>query len=64
MDSLFLDGSVHPDLLKKHVRTRWAVLPDGVISLTAADPGFQVAVEIREAIMEVELLRLGERPHL
>jgi len=29
-----------------------------------ADPDYQVAVEIREAIMEVELLRLGKRPHL
>jgi len=52
MDSLFSDGSVRPDLLKKHSRTRWAALPDGVIPLTAADPDFQVAVEIREAIME------------
>lgn len=64
MDALFSNGSVHPDRLKKHARTRWAVLPDGVIPLTAADPDYQVAVEIREAIMEVELLRLGERPHL
>lgn len=53
MGSLFSDDSVRPDLLRKHSRTRWAALPKGVIPLTAADPDFQVAPEIRDAIVEI-----------
>lgn len=41
------------DLLRKRAyNLRWATLPEDVIPLTAADPDFPVAVEIREAIKE------------
>ncbi|TRO46397.1 pyridoxal phosphate-dependent aminotransferase [Candidatus Bathyarchaeota archaeon] len=53
MGSLFSDDSVRTELLRKHSKARWAALPEDVIPLTAADPDFQVAAEIREAIVEV-----------
>ncbi|MHA2394812.1 MAG: pyridoxal phosphate-dependent aminotransferase [Promethearchaeota archaeon] len=49
---LFDDDSVNLGLLKKHATNRWAIFPEQVIPLTAADPDFQAAPEIRKAIKE------------
>jgi aspartate/methionine/tyrosine aminotransferase len=49
----FDDDSVQIDLLKKYAYQRWAALPKDIIPLTAADPDFQVAPEIREAISQL-----------
>lgn len=51
--SYFTDESVRLDLLRKYSHNRWGKLPEDVIPLTAADPDFQVAPEIREAIQRI-----------
>jgi aspartate/methionine/tyrosine aminotransferase len=44
-------SSVNLDVLKQRAyNLRWATVPDGVIPLTAADPDFESAPEIAEAI--------------
>ena len=48
----FSDDSVNLEILRKRARNRWAALPRDVIPLTAADPDFPVAPEIRAAIAE------------
>lgn len=51
--ALFDDSNVKIDVLKKRAfNYRWAEVPEGVIPLTAADPDYPVAPEIREAMME------------
>ena len=48
---MFNHEDVRIDLLKKWSHNlRWAVVPDGVIPLTAADPDFGAASPIREAL--------------
>ena len=50
---LFNNDAVKLDVLKQRAfNYRWAEVPDGVIPLTAADPDFGVAKEIREAIIQ------------
>ena len=49
---LFTDDQVRIDLLRKRAHARWAALPPDVIPLTAAEPDFPIAKEIREAIKE------------
>lgn len=52
-DSLFADQAVDVAALRQRAfNLRWATLPSDVIPLTAADPDFPVAVEIREAIKQ------------
>lgn len=49
----FADDQVNLDLLRRRAyNVRWAMQPDGVIPLTAADPDFPVAPEIRAALAE------------
>jgi aspartate/methionine/tyrosine aminotransferase len=49
---LFNNKAVQLDILKQRAfNYRWAEVPDGVIPLTAADPDFGVATEIRDAII-------------
>jgi len=48
----FSDDSVNLQLLRKRAKNRWGALPRDVIPLTAADPDFPVAPEIRAAISE------------
>ncbi|MBN2335721.1 pyridoxal phosphate-dependent aminotransferase, partial [Candidatus Bathyarchaeota archaeon] len=50
---IFSDEAVRLDLLRRYAKNRWAALPEDVIPLTAADPDFQVAEPIREAIQRV-----------
>ena len=51
--NFFTDEAVRMDLLRERAfNLRWATLPEDVIPLTAADPDFPVAPEIREAIKE------------
>ena len=51
--SLFADSNVKIDVLKKRAfNYRWAEVPEGMIPLTAADPDYPVAPEIRQALME------------
>ena len=47
---LFADDQVDLELLRKYAFWRWGALPPDVIPLTAADPDFPVAQEIRQAI--------------
>lgn len=50
---LFGNENVNIDLLKKRAfNYRWAEVPNGVVPLTAADPDFPVAPEIREAMID------------
>jgi aspartate/methionine/tyrosine aminotransferase len=50
-DPRFADAAVDVATLRQRAfNLRWATLPPDVIPLTAADPDFPVAVEIREAI--------------
>jgi aminotransferase len=52
-NQLFSDDQVRMDLLRKRAyNQRWAMHPPEVIPLTAADPDFPVAPEIRQAIKE------------
>lgn len=46
----FSDDAMRLDLLRRRAYNRWATLPEDVIPLTAADPDFQVAEPIRDAI--------------
>lgn len=49
----FTNDGIRFDILKKRAyNLRWAEVPDGVIPLTAADPDFPCAPEIRKAIMD------------
>jgi len=48
----FSDDSVNLEILRKRAKNRWAALPRDVIPLTAADPDFPVAPEIKAAIAE------------
>jgi aspartate/methionine/tyrosine aminotransferase len=51
--ALFTDDQIHLPLLRQRAfNHRWATLPEGVIALTAADPDFPAAQEIREAIID------------
>lgn len=51
MDPRFSDDAVDRGMLRERAfALRWATLPEDVIPLTAADPDFPVAVEIREEI--------------
>ncbi len=51
--ALFDNSNIKIDVLKKRAfNYRWAEVPEGVIPLTAADPDYPVAPEIREAMME------------
>ena len=51
--NLFSNESINLDILKKRAfNYRWAEVPEGVIPLTAADPDFPVAPEIRQAILD------------
>jgi aspartate/methionine/tyrosine aminotransferase len=51
--SLFSDTSVNLESLrKKAFNYRWAVLQEGIIPLTAADPDFPVAEPIKQALNE------------
>ncbi len=53
MPTLFADEAVRMDLLRERAHNmRWAELPPDVIALTAADPDFPVAPEIRGAIRD------------
>jgi aspartate/methionine/tyrosine aminotransferase len=50
---LFTDDQIDLSLLRQRAfNHRWATLPEGVLALTAADPDFQVAKEIREALID------------
>lgn len=51
--ALFDGSNIKIDVLKKRAfNYRWAEVPEGVIPLTAADPDYPVAPEIREAMMD------------
>lgn len=51
--SLFADDAVRMDLLRERAHNmRWAELPPDVIALTAADPDFPIASEIREVVRD------------
>lgn len=51
--NLFADDQVDLDLLRKRAyNLRWAMQPPDVIPLTAADPDFRVAPEIRRALCD------------
>jgi aspartate/methionine/tyrosine aminotransferase len=51
LDPRFADDAVDIATLRQRAfNLRWATLPPDVIPLTAADPDFPVAIEIREAI--------------
>lgn len=53
MNDFFSDERVNLDALKaKAFNYRWAEVPEGVIPLTAADPDFPVAPEIRQAMSD------------
>lgn len=50
---LFANDNIDLDVLKrKAFNYRWAEVPDGVIPLTAADPDYPVAPEIRQALLD------------
>ena len=50
-ESLFTQENININILKNRAfNLRWAMVPDGVIPLTAADPDFPCAPAIREAI--------------
>ena len=52
-DPRFADAAVDVATLRQRAfNLRWATLPADVIPLTAADPDFPVAIEIREAIKQ------------
>ena len=49
----FADSSVNLEVLKKRAfNGRWADVPEGVIPLTAADPDFQVAPQVIQAMKD------------
>lgn len=49
----FGDDQIRFDLLRKYSINQWGRYPKDVIPLTAADPDFRAAEEIRRAIMEM-----------
>lgn len=50
---LFADENVRLDVLSKRAYNyRWAEVPEGVIPLTAADPDFPAAPEIKRALLD------------
>ena len=50
---LFTDDKVNLDVLRRRGSSmRWGSLPEDVIPMTAADPDFMPAQEIRDAMME------------
>ena len=54
LESLFADERVDLPLLRQRAfnYNRWAVIPEGAICFTAADPDFPVAQEIRDALAD------------
>ena len=49
---MFTDADINmPALKQRAFNLRWATLPEGIIPLTAADPDFQSAPEIADAIV-------------
>ncbi len=51
--NFFSNENINLDILKKRAfNYRWAEVPEGVIPLTAADPDFPVAPEIRQDIID------------
>ncbi len=51
--SLFEHANINLDVLKKRAfNYRWAEVPQGTIPMTAADPDYPVAPEIRQAIID------------
>lgn len=53
VDPRFADDAVKLEVLRERAfNLRWATLPKDVIPLTAADPDFPVAEEVREAIKQ------------
>ena len=53
--SLFGDDQIRFDLLRKYSINQWGRYPKDVIPLTAADPDFMAAEEIRRAIIEMSV---------
>jgi aspartate/methionine/tyrosine aminotransferase len=51
--SLFGDDQIRFDLLRKYSINQWGRYPSDVIPLTAADPDFRAAEEIRKAIVDM-----------
>jgi len=50
---MFSHDSIRFDLLRQRAfNLRWATVSEGVIPLTAADPDFRCAPEIRKAVIE------------
>ena len=47
----FFESTPSLDLIRKYAPAKWAALSQGVIPLFAADPDFQAAPEIRQAIV-------------
>ena len=59
---LFTDDKVNLDVLRRRGSSmRWGSLPEDVIPMTAADPDFMPAQEIRDAMMEY--IREGYFPY-
>lgn len=53
MADLFDNSTINLDVLKKRAfNYRWAEVPAGTLPLTAADPDYPVAPEIRKALMD------------
>lgn len=51
--SFFSNDQIDLEILRERAHNlRWATLPKGTIALTAADPDFPIATEIREAISD------------
>ncbi len=53
--SLFGDDQIRFDLLRKYSINQWGRYPNDVIPLTAADPDFRAAEEIRKAIVDMSV---------
>ena len=53
--SLFGDDQIRFDLLRKYSINQWGRYPKDVIPLTAADPDFRAADEIRKAIIDMSV---------
>jgi aminotransferase len=53
--SLFGDDQIRFDLLRKYSINQWGRYPKDVIPLTAADPDFRAADEIRKAIIDMSI---------
>ena len=49
----FDNSNINLEVLKKKAfNYRWAEVPDGVIPLTAADPDYPIAKEIKQAMLD------------